>query len=43
VFDYTSPLGPLGRIVDRVVLERHMRRFLVRRMSILKLLAEREA
>jgi ligand-binding SRPBCC domain-containing protein len=43
VFDDTSPLGPLGRIVDRVVLERHMRRFLARRMSILKLLAEREA
>jgi ligand-binding SRPBCC domain-containing protein len=43
VFDFTSPLGLLGRIVDRVVLERHMRRFLEGRMSILKKIAEREA
>ena len=40
VFDYTSPLGPLGRLVDAIVLERYMRRFLEVRMRVLKELAE---
>jgi ligand-binding SRPBCC domain-containing protein len=42
VFDFTSPLGLLGRLADGMVLERHMRRFLGERMRILKELAERE-
>lgn len=40
VFDFSSPLGPLGRAVDSLVLERYMRRLLVRRAQILKELAE---
>lgn len=43
VFDFTSPLGPLGWIADTLVLERYMRRFLDVRMRILKDLAERES
>lgn len=43
VFDYTSPLGPLGRIADALFLERYMRRFLETRMRILKEMAERAA
>jgi ligand-binding SRPBCC domain-containing protein len=33
---YRSPAGPLGRLVDRVFLERYMRRLLVRRNAWLK-------
>jgi ligand-binding SRPBCC domain-containing protein len=40
VFDYTSPLGVLGRIADAVVVARHMRRFLERRMVAIQQLAE---
>jgi len=43
VFDFTSPLGPLGWVADRLVLERYMRRFLETRMTILKELAEHAA
>lgn len=40
VFDFTSPLGLLGRIADSLVLERYMRRFLVERNAVLKRVAE---
>lgn len=43
VFDFDAPLGPLGRIAERLFLERYMRRFLVTRMQILRSLAEGEA
>lgn len=40
-FDYTSPLGPLGRLADALFLERYLRDFLTRRNAIIKRLAER--
>jgi ligand-binding SRPBCC domain-containing protein len=43
VFDFESPLGPLGRLVDALVLERYMRRFLERRNEEIKRVAESEA
>lgn len=39
-FDYTSPLGFLGRIADILILERYMYRFLERRNAYLKQVAE---
>jgi ligand-binding SRPBCC domain-containing protein len=42
-FEFQSPFGILGSIVDRFFLIVYMRRFLVRRNSILKKLAESEA
>ncbi|WP_419878193.1 SRPBCC family protein [Brevibacillus centrosporus] len=41
-FDYTSPLGLLGRIVDRLVLEAYMTRFLLERNLYLKQVAEKQ-
>ncbi len=41
-FEFQSPLGILGRIVDALFLTSYMRRFLVRRNEILKRLAESE-
>jgi ligand-binding SRPBCC domain-containing protein len=43
VFDFESPLGPLGRLVDALVLERYMRWFLERRNEEIKRVAESEA
>ena len=40
IFDFTSPLGPLGRIADALVLTRHLRRFLAERNHVLKQIAE---
>lgn len=40
VFDFASPLGPLGRAVDALYLDRYMRRLLATRAQILKVLAE---
>ncbi|RXZ82210.1 cell division protein [Paenibacillaceae bacterium] len=40
-FDYTSPLGWLGRAADRLFLERYMRKFLVERNQYIKEAAER--
>ena len=40
VFDFTSPLGPLGRLVDAAFLDRYMRRFIEQRARVLKDLAE---
>jgi len=39
-FEFQSPLGVLGRIVDQVFLRAYMERFLIQRNSILKKLAE---
>ena len=41
-FEFESPFGIIGRIVDRAFLADYMRRFLVRRNQILKNLAESE-
>ena len=39
-FDFTSPLGPIGRIADALFLERYMRRFLLGRATSVKRIAE---
>ncbi|MDC0720924.1 SRPBCC family protein [Nannocystis bainbridge] len=39
-FDFTSPLGPLGRLADALVLTRYMRGFLVERNRMLREIAE---
>ena len=39
-FDFESPLGPLGRLADRLVLRRYMTTFLVRRNESLRVMAE---
>jgi ligand-binding SRPBCC domain-containing protein len=41
-FEFESPFGILGRMVDRVFLFAYMRRFLIRRNQVLKNLAESE-
>jgi ligand-binding SRPBCC domain-containing protein len=41
VFRYTSPLGPLGVLADKLLLERSMTRFLRERATFLKTAAER--
>jgi len=40
IFDYTSPLGWLGIVADRLFLESYMRTFLVRRNLLIKRVAE---
>ncbi len=40
VFDFTSPLGPLGRLADAIFLDRYMRSFIEERARVLKELAE---
>ena len=40
IFDYTSPMGPLGRLADRLFLERYMTRLLRERNAYLKREAE---
>jgi ligand-binding SRPBCC domain-containing protein len=42
-FDYTSPLGPLGKLADILFLERYMRGLLIGRNVMLKLAAEQAA
>jgi ligand-binding SRPBCC domain-containing protein len=42
VFDYDAPLGPLGRLADRLFLERYMRDFLIVRNRIIQEAAESE-
>lgn len=39
---FASPLGPLGKLVDRLVLREHMKRFLDERNQNLKRVAESE-
>ena len=41
VLSFTAPFGPLGWVAERLLLGRHLRRFLVRRGMALKELAER--
>jgi ligand-binding SRPBCC domain-containing protein len=41
-FDYTSPLGALGRLADWMFLERYLRRFLEDRAAYLKARAEQQ-
>lgn len=43
VFDYTSPLGLLGRLADALLVERHLRRFLTARLQTIRELAESDA
>ncbi len=43
VFDFESPLGPIGRLADALVLERYLRRFLEHRNQEIKRVAESEA
>jgi ligand-binding SRPBCC domain-containing protein len=40
VFDYTSPLGVLGRLADQLFLERYMLRLLGERNAVLRALAD---
>jgi len=40
VFDFTSPLGPIGRIVDWLFLTRYMRKLLIIRNELIKSVAE---
>jgi ligand-binding SRPBCC domain-containing protein len=42
VFSFASPLGPLGRLVDALVLGRYLRRFLADRGAVIKQYAESE-
>ena len=41
VFDYDSPMGWLGRCVDWIFLESYMRKFLQKRVEIIKMAAEK--
>lgn len=41
-FDYTSPLGVLGRLADMLFLEKYMTRFLHQRNEYIKAAAERQ-
>lgn len=43
VVDFASPLGPLGALVDRLYMRRHMERFLAGLNAQLKLTAEQRA
>jgi len=43
VFDYTSPLGFIGMLADRLFLARYMRRFLRRRNDVIARLAATSA
>jgi len=42
-FTWRSPLGLLGVLADKIVVERHMRAFLQAKQSGLKAIAERTA
>lgn len=42
VFDYLSPLGILGKLVDVMILKSYMTRFLVKRNKVIKEFAESE-
>jgi ligand-binding SRPBCC domain-containing protein len=43
IFDYTSPLGALGKTADKLFLEKYMTRFLKERNAVIKLYAEKES
>ena len=42
LFDYAAPLGPLGRLAERLVLDRYLRHLLVERARVIKTVAESE-
>jgi ligand-binding SRPBCC domain-containing protein len=42
-FDYTSPLGLLGRLADALAVRRHLERFLEERMQTIRRIAESDA
>lgn len=42
-FDYTSPLGGLGRLADALLVRGHLQRFLTDRMATIRRLAEGDA
>ena len=41
VLEVVAPLGPIGRVVERLILERHMRTMIEERGAFLKAEAER--
>ena len=41
ILSWTSPLGPIGRLADLVVVGRHLRHFLVRKNAAFSVLAEK--
>ncbi|NOQ72160.1 MAG: cell division protein [Crocinitomix sp.] len=43
IFDYTSPLGILGKTADKLFLEKYMTRFLKERNAVIKLYAEKDS
>ena len=43
VIDFTSPVGPIGRLVDQIVLERYMAKLIEERNAFLKQAAESQA
>ena len=43
VFDFTSPLGPLGKLADWLFLRTYLERFLKRRAEVIRTEAERRA
>jgi ligand-binding SRPBCC domain-containing protein len=43
VFDFTSPLGPLGKLADSLFLKNYLERFLKRRAEIIRTEAESRA
>lgn len=40
VLEWRSPWGPIGRIADRLFVERHLRNYMARKQSALKQIAE---
>ena len=40
VFDFNSPLGPLGRVAEALFLESYLRRFIIERNDVIKKTAE---
>ena len=43
VFDFTSPLGPLGKLADSLFLKNYLERFLKRRAEVIRSEAESRA
>ena len=40
VMEFEAPFGPVGKVVDRLLLDRHMRKLLARRNAAIKRVAE---
>lgn len=43
IFDFASPFGPIGLLVDRIVLARYMRKLLTDRAVVIKNVAESDS